>query len=74
VTRQHKVLLDYVAQELYTKSFTDLEVLEQKLMRDNAEEWYISYAFLRQSVMQHGNLKVDLQNDFTTGYNSYPKN
>jgi hypothetical protein len=24
--------------------------------------------------MQHGNLKVDLQNDFTTGENRYPKN
>jgi hypothetical protein len=24
--------------------------------------------------MQHGNLKVDLQNDFTTGENNYPKN
>jgi hypothetical protein len=24
--------------------------------------------------IQHGNLKVDPQNDFTTGYNRYPKN
>jgi hypothetical protein len=32
------------------------------------------YAFLRQSGIQHGNLKVDLQNDFTTGDNRYPKN
>jgi poly(A) polymerase Pap1 len=66
VTRQHKVLLDYVAQESYTKSFDGLGVTEQKLVRDNAEERYVSYAFLQQSGIQHVNLKVDLQNDFTT--------
>jgi hypothetical protein len=74
VTQQHKVLLDYVAQESYTKSFEGLGVTEQKLVRDDAEERYVSYAFLRQSGIQHGYLKVDLQNDFTTGDNRYPKN
>jgi hypothetical protein len=74
VTRQHKVILDYVAQESYTKSFEGLGVAEQKLVRDDAEEWYVSYAFLRESGIQHGNIKVDLQNDFTTGDNRYPKN
>jgi hypothetical protein len=74
VTRQHKVLLNYVAQELYTKSLGGLGVVEQKLVRDDAEERYVSYAFLRQSGIQHDNLKVDLQNDFTTGDNRYPKN
>jgi hypothetical protein len=74
VTPQHKVLLDYVAQESYTKFFEGLGVAEQKLVIDDAEERYISYAFLRQSGIQHGNLKVDLQNDFTTGENRYPKN
>jgi hypothetical protein len=49
VTGQHKVLLDYVAQESYTKSFEGLGVMEQKFVRDDAEEQYISYAFLRQS-------------------------
>jgi hypothetical protein len=74
VTRQHKVLLDYVAQESYTKSFEGLGVAEQSLVRDDAEERYVLYAFLRQSGIQHGNLNVDLKNDFTTGYNRYPKN
>jgi hypothetical protein len=49
-------------------------VAEQKLVRDNAEERYVSYAFLQQSGIQHGHLKVDLQNDFNTGDNLYPKN
>jgi hypothetical protein len=48
--------------------------VEQQLVRDNTEERYISYAFLRQSGTQHGNLKVDLQNDFTASENRYPKN
>jgi hypothetical protein len=74
VTRQHKVILDYVAQESYTKSFEGLGVAEQNFVRDDAKELYVSYAFLRQSGIQHGILKVDLQNDFTTGDNRYPKN
>jgi hypothetical protein len=74
VTQQHKVLLEYVVQESYARAFTDLGPVEQQLVRDNAEERYISYAFLRHSGTKHGNLKVDLQNDFTTGDNHYPKN
>jgi hypothetical protein len=74
VSRQHKILLEYVAQESHTRAFTDLGPVEQQLVRDDAEERYVSYAFLRQSVTQHGNLKVDLQNYFTTGDNLYPKN
>jgi hypothetical protein len=49
-------------------------VADQKIVREDAEERYVSYVFLRQSGIQHGNLKVDLQNDFTTGENCYPKN
>jgi hypothetical protein len=67
--RQHKVLLEYVAQELHTQAFATLNAAEQQAVREDAEERYISYAFLRQSGTQHGNLKVDLQNDFTTGDN-----
>jgi hypothetical protein len=74
VTPKHKVLLEYVAQESYTRAFTDLGPVEQQLVRDDAEERYVSYAFLLQSGMQHGNPKVDLQNDFTTDNNRYPKN
>jgi hypothetical protein len=48
--------------------------VEQQLVRDGAEERYVSYTFLLQSGSQHGSLKVDLQNDFTTGDNRYPKN
>jgi hypothetical protein len=32
VTRQHKVLLEYVAQESYTRAFTDLGPVEQQLV------------------------------------------
>jgi hypothetical protein len=75
VTRQHKVLLEYVATESHSRAFAALTVSEQEAVREDAEERYLSYAFLRQSgAAQHGNLKVDLQNDFTTGDNRYPKN
>jgi hypothetical protein len=78
VTRQHKALLEYVAQEQNTTgtivvTFDSLTTIEQDIVRKDAEERFISYAFLRQSGPQHGKLKVDLQNDFTTGNNYYPK-
>jgi hypothetical protein len=51
-----------------------MTTLEQKDYREKAEEWYLSYVFLRQSGKQHNKLKTDLQNDFTTGDDRYPKN
>jgi hypothetical protein len=74
VTRQHKVLLEYVAQEVHQKAFSSLTSDEQQVVRTVAEERYIAFAFLKQSGAQHANLKVDLQNDYTTGDNRYPKN
>jgi hypothetical protein len=74
VTRQHNVIFEYVAQETHTSAFAYLGVVEHRVVQDDAEERYVSYAFLRQSGNQHDNLKVDLQNDFTTGDNRYPRN
>ena len=63
-----------MAMELHNQAFATLGAAEQQAVREDAEERYISYAFLRQSGIQHGKLKVDLQDDFTTGKNHYPKN
>jgi hypothetical protein len=71
ITRQHKVLLEYVAQENHTLTFAALSAEQKQVVSEDAEEQYISYAFLRQSGAQHG--KVDLRNDFTTSSNRYPK-
>jgi hypothetical protein len=38
VTRQHKVLLEYVAQESYTRAFTDILPVEQQLVQDDSED------------------------------------
>jgi hypothetical protein len=77
VTRQHKALIERVAQEQTTGTvvvtFDGLTVAEQDLVRKDAEEQHILCACLRQSGPQHGKLKVDLQNDFTTGNNCCPK-
>jgi hypothetical protein len=54
-------------------TFASLTTAQQHAVRINTEERYISYVFLRQSGSQHAKLKVDLQNDFTTGDNHYPK-
>jgi hypothetical protein len=73
VTQQHKVLLEYVTQENHTLAFTALSAEQKQAVHEDTEEWYISYASLRQSGAQHGNLKVYLRNNFTTGSNRYPK-
>jgi hypothetical protein len=75
VTRQHHILLEHVAAENgSTTKFEQLSSSEQDEIRAKAEERYLSYVFLRQSGKQHNKLKVDLQNDFTTGDDRYPKN
>jgi hypothetical protein len=73
ITRQHKVLLEYVAAELGATKFDDLSEKIQKDVRAQAEEQYLAYVFLRQSGKQHNKLKMDLQNEFTTGNDKYPR-
>jgi hypothetical protein len=73
VTRQHHILLEHVASESAT-TFDAMSAADQFETRQKAEERYLSYIFFRQSGKQHNKLKVDLQNDFTTGDDRYPKN
>jgi hypothetical protein len=74
VTRQHTVLLEHVAAELGNDTFKELNSKQQAEVKEKAEEQYLSYVFLRQNGKQHNKSKVDLQNDFTTGDDRYPKN
>ena len=69
VNRQRKVILEYMAQDLYNQTFSAPAEAEQTVTHEDAKEHYLSYALLRQSGTRHGNMKVDLQNDFTTGDN-----
>jgi hypothetical protein len=62
-----------VAQENHTLTFAALSAKQKKAVCEDAEEFYISQAFLHQSKVQHGKPKVDLRIDFTTGSNRYPK-
>ena len=39
----------------------------------DSEEQYLSYVLLQQSVRQHIKLKNDINNDYTTGDDRYPK-
>jgi hypothetical protein len=74
VTRQHQILLKHVAAETGTVKFEDLSKDDQEEVSTTAEERCLSHVFLRQSGKQHDKLKVDLQNNFTTGDNRHPKN
>ena len=49
ITRQHTVILEYVAQDMHVSPFTNITPLEQEVGRINAEERYLSYDFLHQS-------------------------
>ena len=74
ITRQHQVLLEHVAKEASPPiAYENMSPAAQLATRADAEERYLSYVFLRQSGKQHNKLKVDLQNDFTTGDDHYPK-
>ncbi len=74
VTRVHKIILEHVAQEIYSKGFDDLaDDTEHADVRAKAVEWYHAYVFRRQSGKQHSTLKVDLKNEFTTGDDKCPK-
>jgi hypothetical protein len=69
VAQWHKVLLEYVAQENHKLTLAGLSAKQKQVVHKDAAEHYISYIFLHQSGAQHGNLKVDLRNDFTTRSN-----
>ena len=70
VMLQHEALLNYCTNEHTAGATYDTLAGADKLtVRNDAEERYISYVFLRQSGTQHVNLKEDLQNGFTTGDN-----
>jgi hypothetical protein len=56
-----------MAVEIYTTKFDALSDANQPDVREKTEEWYLVYVFLHQSRKQHNKLRVDLQNDFTTG-------
>jgi hypothetical protein len=60
--------------ELHQQAFATLGAAEQQVVRDDAEERYISFAFLFQSGQHHAKLKKGLKDDFTKGDNRYPKN
>ena len=74
VTRQHKILLQWTAQEVHNGTDFDALTNDQKdEIREDSAERYLAYVMLRHSAKQHSNLREDMQNDFTKGDNRYPK-
>ena len=66
ITRQHRVLTERTSQETF-KKFYDLSSDKKIEASKDTKEGYLSYIFLRKGGKQHKKLRVDLQNDFTTG-------
>ena len=67
MTRQHKVLLDHVAQEKHSDSFENITEEEQKTVRVDSEEQCLAYIILQQSGRQYVKLKSDIYNYYTNG-------
>ena len=59
VTQQHQVFLSHVVEES-NKKFEDMTP-EEKKTREDAEEFYLSYIFIRQSGKHHNKLKTILK-------------
>ena len=58
VTRQHEALLNYFGNENTARAtYETLAGADKLTVRNDDEEQYISYVFLRQSGTQHANLK-----------------
>jgi hypothetical protein len=49
VTREHKPILEYVAQETHTNNFDNLTDIQKDEVREDAKEWYLSYCMLQNS-------------------------
>ena len=73
VTRKNKGLLEYVAQESHSLYFDSCTKDQQESVIIDSEERYLFYALIIHNGKQHRKLKVDLQNNFTTGNKLYPK-
>ena len=64
--------MEYTAKETFI--FDDLSSDEQLEVVKYTKESYLSYIFLWKSGKQHNKLKLDFQNNFTTGDDRYPNN
>jgi hypothetical protein len=49
VTREHKAILEYVAQETHTNNFDNLTNIQKDEVREDAKEWYLAYCMLQNS-------------------------
>jgi len=75
VTHQHPVLLEHTTAELHPgRKYADLAPDEATKIQEVTEERYLAFLLIRSSGKQHSKLRMDLQNDFTTGDDHYPKN
>jgi hypothetical protein len=48
-TREHKAILEYVAQETHTNNFDNLTNIQKDEVREDAKEWYLTYCMLQNS-------------------------
>ena len=73
ITRQHRLIMEYTAQETilnFLMTSVQMKNGGRKVYRGKVSLVY----FLRKSVNQHNKLRVDFQNYFTIGDDRYPKN
>jgi hypothetical protein len=65
-------LWEYCAKDVHKSSYDSLTSAEQREVREDAEEQYISYILIHNSSNLHELLRTDLLKEFSQGDNKFP--
>ena len=66
-TRQHEVLLKWASQQVHNKEYYSLQDAEKETIREESEERYLSYIFLKKIATAGDKLSTNLSDNYTTG-------
>jgi len=68
----YESLWEYCAKDVHKMNYDSLTAAEQKDIREDAEERYISYLLIHNSSSLHESLRMDLLKQFSQGDNKFP--
>ena len=72
ITSKYDVLMKWTSQQVEKQSFTTLSDDKKLEICEEAEERYLTYVFLKQSVKTSKKLRTSISDNYTTGDNKYP--
>ena len=72
ITRQHDVLMKCPSQQVEKQSFITLSDAKKLEIREEAEERYLAYVFLKQSAKTSEKLRTSISDNYNIGDKKYP--